>query len=204
MDNAGEEISNRPRTVYANAGSTGKTTTTKKLFAMNDYKINYRYERWGHSELAVACALIDENGDIKITLFDNQGGKWEEEKATIFKSSIGNMHWNQWRSITELEYQVTDLEPFNSNALVWNTFERDYAKSPLPLGDYTANGTTVYISGRRTYANEWYTHDGIKYVNGNVVSKTIPPLDFNYIWAAWSKAHVNYKSDIRIWRSGGI
>lgn len=200
MDNAGEEISNRPRTVYANAGSTGKTTTTKKLFAMNDYKINYRYERWGHSELAVACALIDENGDIKITLFDNQGGKWEEEKATIFKSSIGNMHWNQWRSITEIKYQVTDLVPFNQNHLYWNTFERDYAESPQDLGKGTANGTTLYLSGRMRYENEWYTYQP---KSGSAIIN-VPELDMDYTWHAWSKAHVNYKSDIRIWRSGGI
>lgn len=202
MDNAEESISNRPRTVFANSGS-GKTTTTKKLFAMNDYQINYRYESSGKSELAVACLLIDENGNIHRTLFKNNGNNLDqEEKASIVKSSIGKMHWNQWESITEIEFQVIDLEPFNQNALVWNTFERDWAKGSKPLGHYTKNGVTAYISGNRTFSSEWYTHNGVN--DQTQASLLIQPLDFDYIWAAWSKKYDNARSDIRIWRYGGI
>jgi hypothetical protein len=203
MDNAGIEISERPRTLFTEGGNSGKTNSNddKRLFAMNDYKINYRYERWGDSELAVSCMLIDEFGDDQFTLFNNKGWSLiEEEKATIFKSSIGNMHYNQWREITEIKYQVTDLVPFGQNHFFWNTFERDYAKSPIDLGKGTAIGITVYLSGRASYENEWYSYQPKS--GGAIIN--VPELDMNYTWNAWSKAHINYKSDIRIWRSGGI
>jgi hypothetical protein len=146
MDNADEDLSDMPRTSYANQGTSGKTSSNKRVFAMNDYKINYRYERWGHSELAVSCLLIDENGAIHKTLVKNNGVTiTEETKATVFKSSIGNMHWNQWRGITEIQFLPVDLVPFGQNYFFWNTFERDYAKSPKPLGKGTGNVGSPFL-----------------------------------------------------------
>jgi hypothetical protein len=201
MDNANEELSNMPRTNFASQGSSGKTSSNKRVFAMNDYKINYRYERWGDSELAVSCLLIDENGAIHKTLVKNNGVTiTEETKATVFKSSIGNMHWNQWRGITEIQFLPVDLVPFGQNYFFWNTFESDYAKSPKPLGKGTGNGVTVNITGRMRYENEWYTHQP---KSGNSIL-AIPKLDMDQTWHGWSTQHTNYKSDIRIWRSGGI
>jgi len=82
--------------------------------------------------------------------------------------------------------------PFHLNAIFWNTYERDWAKSEKDLGQASRNNVTIYLYGRRKYSGDWYAYDP------NVVNNN--PFDLNTVYWNWAKWHNNLKEKYRIWR----
>ena len=186
IDNAEEDITTRTKSkVVYNVPPQLKSTTTYTEYHSREYQINYRYENTGKSEFCITAAQIDENGIVYNILYDGSYVTWKNI-ANVHKNDIGKLlyHWEQFCS--------NDVLPFNSNFIFWNTYERDWSKSPKNLGNASRNGKTIYLSGRRRYSNEWYGYDPNQ-LNNN-------PVDLSTIYYSWAKWHNNYKGKFRIWR----
>jgi len=146
LDNA-EGVSNQ--TQIATLPSFVSKSTSAKVqattFKSNEYRINHRYENSGKSEFTVVSYRISPNGTIHWVY--NSGGY--DIFYHVRKKDIGK-NLNGWRF-----YSNKDT-PYSTNHFVYNTYERDWNSSPKNLGNYSANGTTVFLNGRRKYSSEWY------------------------------------------------
>jgi hypothetical protein len=190
IDNADNEMTSlsiSERTTASNFNPTLKSTQT--IFSdwcSNEYQINYRYEGNEHSEFWYTGSHIDEDGFAVYVCYDcgyyTEGAKI----ADVEKEDIGKLlaHWFLVCS--------NEVEPFNSNYLFYNTFERDWFRSEKSLGQPSANGTTVYLSGNMQYSGDWYAADPSDVGNH--------PIDFAYIYNNWAKWYENNKTRLRIWR----
>jgi hypothetical protein len=109
-----------------------------------------------------------------------------KEIASVDKDDIGDQldHWEQFCS--------DEVLPHSQNFAFWNTYERDWYSSDKSLGTATANGTTIYLAGRRVYTSEWYG------IDPNYIAWY--PVDFEYIYNSWAKWHENSKGNLRFWR----
>lgn len=184
IDNAEEAEIYREQFTY-NSSAPLKSTMSGTEYHSYEFKINERYEGSGDSEFCITAAQIDENGDVKLILRDNGYTSWKQI-SSVSKRNIGRLfsEWNQFCS--------DDVLPFESNFIFWNTYERDWYSSDKSLGQALRNNTTIYLSGKRKYSNEWYMYDPSE-LNNN-------PLDLNTIYYSWAKWHINTKTEFRIWR----
>lgn len=158
-----------------------KSTQSTTAFSSNEFRINYRYERYGKSEFCIVAYRIDPNGTVH-WIYNSHGWKLI---AKVSKKEIGK-DLRKWSS------HCGNYTPYEQNFVFWNTFERDWMRSEKYLGYGSANGTRVTLVGRVKYRNEWYSYHQND-VNDN-------PTDLNYIYYHWAKWHNNYKSKFRIWR----
>jgi len=159
-----------------------KSTLTTTAFHSHEYQANYRYETsGGKTEFTVVAYRIDPQGTVH-WIYNSSGWK---VIAKIHKNDIGILLY-KWTS------HCNNYTPYNQNYVYWNTYERDWNRSEKGLGSATANGTTIYLAGRRKYGYEWYSYDPAQLQGKNT--------DLNYIYRNWAKWHDNDKSRFRIWR----
>jgi hypothetical protein len=159
-----------------------KSTQTTTSFHSHEYQANHRYETsGGKTEFTVVAYRIDPQGSVH-WIYNSSGWK---EIAKIHKNDIGKLLY-KWTS------HCNNYTPYNQNYVYWNTYERDWNRSEKDLGSATANGTTIYLAGRRKYGYEWYSYDPAQLQGKNT--------DLNYIYWNWAKWHDNDKSKLRIWR----
>lgn len=157
---------------------------------------SYRYEPWtsGKSEFAVNAYRIDPNGTPH-WIYNSNGTKVIND---IKKSEIGSVRykwshhapdWKPWSNPW-----TPNVTQYNVNMVYWNTFERDWNRSPKGLGTCSANGTTIHLAGRRKYTSEWYAW---------IPSTTnIHYTRFQWIYDNWAHWNSSWKSQFRLWRVG--
>ncbi len=179
-----EELSNLNTSTYRNTRS----------YSSYEYGIKssaYKYESWfgGKSEFAVNAYRIEPNGTVH-WIYNANGTK------VINSITSGSIKYN-W------SHHASDWQPYADpwayeriqygvNIVFWNTFERDWNRSPKGLGSCTANGKTIHLSGRRKYDSEWYTwipetthihYTRFQWINQN--------------WAHWNNS---WKAWFRLWK----
>lgn len=183
IDNAEYDITHSPKSVYDIPGKNMETA----WYSSYEFQINWRFETSPSSEFSISGAQITETGQVLLICKKDNGtyGTWKK-MLDVHKNNIGQLqyHWEQICS--------NNVTPFNSNFVFWNTFEYDWDRSNKGLGVGARNGKTIYLSGKRKYAGDYYTYSPAQ-VNNN-------PLDLNYIYSNWAKWHDNSASRFRIWR----
>ncbi|MDL2312817.1 hypothetical protein LJC68_08075 [Bacteroidales bacterium OttesenSCG-928-B11] len=165
------------------------TTEMKtNYYSSYEHQINVRYENSGKSELCVASYLINENGAAHGVV--NASGWHLIDK--VKKADVGKLlrKWVTFCRPNAVGY--SDVTPFGCNYLFWNTFERDWAKSLKNLGIATKNGTTIYLAGNMKSETNWFQFDP------SIVKNN--PVDFMYIFSAWSKMHNGAAGKLGVWR----
>jgi len=167
-------------------------------FSSNEHSIesqSYRYENggfWNKSEFAINAYRIDPSGDVH-WIYDPSGSKVinkikpNQIGTTRYKWSHHASNWEPWSNPwTPNAYQN------NVNMVYWNTYERDWNRSPKGLGTCSANGTTIYLSGKRKYTSEWYAW---------IPSTTnIHYTRFQWVYDNWAHWNNSWKSKFRLWR----
>ena len=154
----------------------------------------YRYESSGKSEFAVNAYRIDPTGTVH-WIYDSSGTKVINK---IKKSQIGTTryvwshHASDWKPWSNP--WTPNVTQYGVNMVFWNTFERDWHRSPKALGTCSANGTTIHLAGRRKYDSEWYSW---------IPSTTnIHYTRFQWIYSTWAHWNSSWKAKFRLWRVG--
>jgi len=134
LDNA-ESLSNNKQ--VATLPSFKSESTSAKVqaatFKSNEYRINHRYERSGKSEFTITAYLIKPDGTVS-WIHHSRG---YEIFHNVKKRNIGT-------DLSGWYFFANKDTPYGSNHYVYNTYERDWNSSPKNLGNYTANGTTIF------------------------------------------------------------
>lgn len=158
----------------------------------------YRYEPWtsGRSEFAVTAYRIDPSGAVHWLY--NQNDNSSKVISEITTNQVGSIRY-VW------SYHAANWTPWSNpwthnviqngvNMVFWNTFERDWNRSPKELGTCSANGSTINLSGRRRYSSEWYAW----------IPSTaqIHYTKFEWVHSNWAHWCNSWKSKFRIWRVG--
>jgi len=156
----------------------------------------YRYEPWnsGKSEFAVNAYRIEPNGTAH-WIYNNTSDN-SKVINEIKKNEIGSLrhvwshhaaNWQPWSNPW-----TPNVTQFGVNMVFWNTYERDWNRSSKGLGTCSANGTTIYLAGRRKYDSEWYAW---------IPSTTnIHYTRFEWIYDNWAHWNNSWKSQFRLWR----
>ncbi len=187
FDNAEEDATKREKSAMVyNTPQPLKSAMTTTEYHSKEFQINHRYEGSGSSEFCITGAQIDESGNAHLICIRNGSFSSWKQISSVSKRNIGRL-FSEWK-----HFCSNDVEPFNSNYIFWNTYERDWSKSAKSLGQATRNGTTIYLNGNRRYSSEWYAYDP-SVLNNN-------PVDLNTIYYSWAKWHNNSKGKYRIWR----
>ena len=173
-----------------NKSITGK----KRSYSSYEFGIKssaYKYESWlgGKSEFAVNAYRIEPNGTVH-WIYNGNGTK------VINSITSGSIKY-KW------SHHASDWQPYSNpgtpyvtqygvNMVYWNTFERDWNRSPKGLGTCSANGTTIYLAGRRKYTSEWYSW---------IPSTThIHYTRFDWINSNWAHWNNSWKAWFRLWK----
>lgn len=163
------------------------TTGIKFSVSLKECNLNYRFESCGNSEYAVNRWHILPNGVHQGAI--NGLNKYEEEKiAEVDKDDIGK-DLTIWFKLAVDEYE----DPLADQGIFWNTFERDWWRSPKLLGSPSLNGTKIYLYGNMHYSSDWYAFDPDDIMESRVDLETLYSS-----WAIW------YESDHakeRLWRT---
>lgn len=181
--------------------SNAKSSYAKSSLSFSSYEHSiesnsYRYEPWtsGKSEFAVNAYRIEPNGTVH-WIYNGNGTKVISD---IKKNQIGSIR-NVW------SHHASDWKPWSNpwtpnvtqygvNMVYWNTFERDWNRSPKALGTCSANGTTIYLAGRRKYDSEWYA-----WIPSTA---NVHYTRFQWIYNDWAHWNNSWKSKFRLWRVG--
>lgn len=176
-----------------------KSTNGTLSFSSYEHSIEsqaYRYEPWnsGKSEFAINAYRIEPNGTthwIYNNTSDNSKVINEIKKNDIgsirFKWSYHAANWQPWSNPW-----TPDVTQYGVNMVYWNTYERDWNRSPKGLGTCSANGSTIHLAGRRKYTSEWYAW----------IPETanVHYTRFEWIYDNWAHWNNSYKSQFRLWR----
>ena len=157
---------------------------------------SYRYESFwgGKSEFAVNGYRIDPSGTAH-WIYNNTSDnskvinriKKNQIGSTRYKWSYHAANWQPWSNPW-----TPHVTQYGVNMVFWNTYERDWNRSPKGLGTCWANGTTIYLSGRRKYSSEWYAW---------IPSTTkIHYTRFQWVYDNWAHWNNSWKSKFRLWR----
>ena len=177
----------------------GVQTKSSLSFSSYEHSIKsyaYRYEPWtsGKSEFAVNAYRIDPSGAVH-WIYNGSGSK---VISYIKKNQIGSIryvwshhasNWQPWSNPW-----TPNVTQYGVNMVFWNTFERDWNRSSKGLGTCSANGTTIYLAGRRKYTSEWYT-----WIPSTA---NIHYTRFQWIYDSWAHWNNSWKADFRLWRVG--
>lgn len=184
VDNAEEEMINKEKsTIIQTNPSTLKSTMLWSEVKTFDYQINHRYEGSGNSEFCIIAQLINESG-TNYNCLNNGSDTWTEI-SEVGKSYIGSPLY-KWQSICSQE-----VEPYSSNYIFWNTYERDWFNSSKSLGQGTGNGKTVYFEGNRKYSSEWYGLDP---------AQPLVSVDLTTVFNYSSKLYSNSKGHLKFYK----
>ena len=184
----------------------GSSSSSSSEISFSSYEFGikesyYMYEPWqsGKSEFSVSTVRIDDTGTLHLVNPWGWGGTFLREWRTLYKidsDDDGVMH-EKWR------YHASNWQPWSNpwtpqviqsgvNMVFWNTFERDWNRSPKPLGTCTASGLSVYLQGNMKYNDNWYTW----IPNTTQIHYTrFQWLDSN--WAHWNNS---WKAWFRLWK----
>ena len=199
VDNASEEMTKRHKSTNRLEGATQifyppcseesvKPAMRRISLSSNEYQINHRYETSGKSEFCVASSHINEHGVSHWIISPNLWYMVDKVK----KEDIGKP-LSKWTTFWyPVDVYSMDLVPFDCNYLFWNTFERDWAKSPKDLGKATENNCTIYLGGNMKSESDWYAYkpDFVKHY----------PLNLSFIFWQGSDHYANNNGYIDIWR----
>jgi hypothetical protein len=180
-------------------GSSAGSSAGTLSFSSHEHSIesqSYRYEPWnsGKSEFAVNAYRIEPNGTIHwIYNNTNDNSKVINE---IKKNEIGWIRYT-W------SHHAANWQPWSNpwtptvtqsgvNMVFWNTYERDWNRSSKALGTCSANGSTIYLAGRKKYDSEWYAWIPS---TANIHYTRIEWIYDN--WAHWNNS---WKSQFSLWR----
>lgn len=151
----------------------------------------YKYESWlgGKSEFAVNAYRIEPNGTVH-WIYDASGTKVINSiKTGSIKYNWSN-HASDWQPYSNP--WTPNVTQYGVNMVYWNTFERDWNRSRKGLGTCSANGTTIYLSGRRKYTSEWYSW---------IPSTThIHYTRFDWLNSDWAHWNNSWKAWFRLWK----
>lgn len=154
-------------------------------FHSNEFSIEhgYRYESgWGNkSEFCIVAYRIDPSGTVH---WIYSGSGWKKI-AEVKPSQIGQL-LGKWT------LHAPNWEPYSTNYVFWNTFERDWNRSLKDLGDPSANGLQIYLAGNMKYSGDWYA-----WIPSTV---QIHNTKFNWVYNNWAHWFSSWKSQFRIWR----
>ena len=162
VDNADEKMtkSRKERTNPVRPIEPCKGPITQEMrrayYSSYEYEVYKRCENSGKSEFCVVSGAIDENGGG--VYWVNNANFWHLI-SKVKKDDIGKQ-LSTWKTFCyPYSTAYPDFVPFRCNYLFWNTFERDWAKSPKNLGRATANGTRIELGGNMKYDSDWYTYN---------------------------------------------
>lgn len=176
-----------------------KSTQGVLSFSSNEHSIesqSYRYEPWnsGKSEFAVNGYRIEPNGTVH-WLYNNTNDN-SKVINEIKKNEIGSIryawsyhaqNWQPWSNPW-----TPNVTQYGVNMVFWNTYERDWNRSSKALGQCSANGSTIYLSGRRKYDSEWYA-----WIPSTA---NVHYTRFNWVYDNWAHWNNSWKSKFRLWR----
>ena len=173
--------------------------SSTKSFSSYEHRIkggSYKYESWtgGKSEFAITAYRIEPNGTHH-WIYSGSGHK--------VINKIKRSHSDNWTWQYKWSHHAANWTPYyNSwnfptyqsgvNYVFWNTYERDWNRSDKSLGTVSANGTTLYITGRRKYTSEWYA-----WIPSTLQVHNTQFVWIDYYWAHWNNS---WKSDFRLWK----
>ena len=162
-----------------------KNGKAQMSFQSHEFSIEhgYRYESgWGNnSEFCVVAYRIDPSGTVH---WIYSGAGWKKI-AEVKPSQIGQL-------LTKWSLHAPNWEPYTTNYVFWNTFERDWNRSFKDLGDPSANGTQIYLAGNMKYNSDWYA-----WIPSTV---QIHNTKFQWIVNNWAHWFSSWKSQFRIWK----
>lgn len=144
LDHASTKTKNTPVVPKSSGGNCSGT----KRFDSKEIKIKpgYRHETGtSRSEFCIQAYRIKSNGTVE-WVYDPSGWK---KIGEVHKSNIGT---NQ----TFQTLHACNYEPYSQNRFFWNTYERDWNRSPKDLGSASYAGKTIYLGERMRYDGDWY------------------------------------------------
>lgn len=175
-------------------GMQAKTITSFDSYEHSIKSNAYRYEPWtsGKSEFAVNAYRIEPNGTVHWIYNPNgtkviSGIKINEIGSMRYVWSHHASNWQPWSNPL-----TPDVTQHGVNMVFWNTFERDWNRSSKGLGACSANGSTIYLAGRRKYTSEWYT-----WIPSTA---NIHYTRFEWIFNNWAHWNNSWKAHFRLWR----
>ena len=179
--------------------NTSNQLASTKSFSSREHRIkgsSYRYESWtgGKSEFAIEAYRIEPNGTHH-WIYNSSGYKGISKISKNHVSgSVMQWNWSHHASDWLPRYNSWSFPSVQSgvNYVYWNTYERDWNRSPKSLGNVTRNGTTLYYSGRMRYSSEWYA-----WIPSTLHIHNTQFTWIDYYWAHWNNS---WKSDFRIWK----
>lgn len=160
-------------------------------FFVHIFTLKERFESSGKSEYAISAYVIDADGHYG-WLYDASGSK---KIAKVSKSDINNAVEQQstWSFFFWDMYYPHRIRC--RYAVLWNTFEYDWARSSKDIGIHNINGQTLYNSGKCKYNTDTYAYDRAN-------CQPFTSDDANYIYDNWAKWYgtIRDKGLQQIWR----
>lgn len=136
------------------SGSIGAIDTRMvSVFDINRFQINPDFEGWadGDSEFYITASRIKSSGISETILKEGNHTTLTKKIADVEDDALGTLI-----VLNPLVQFSNIVEPFGTNPIFFNTYERDWYASPKTLGMGTANNSTVIYDGNRKFLNEWF------------------------------------------------
>lgn len=196
IDNADETLTERPKqnndVIQEPFTKQGTSPEERFYLSSNEFKINKRYETTGKSEFCITGIHVTEDGTSGYISKSANYYKDFHLVSKVPKNSIG-AQLNEWVSFCKpYSIDMPDLYPMQYNYIYWNSFERDWAKSPKELGSFTVFNVPYYLYGNMENGSDWYAFDPNDLQNHR--------LDLVSIFNNWCQTFENEKGNLRIWR----
>lgn len=140
------------------------TNKTNFYFKSTQHKIKYRYEGSGNSDYCQVAKYFQPNIPSGYTIEEthssgNSGYKYKELNS-IKKKDVGN---TINKTISNLANSYN-----NNNNHYFNNFERDWYSTRKSLGYVNKHGKNLWLKGRMSYTNEWYSFSNTNLYNSAV------------------------------------
>jgi hypothetical protein len=162
-------------------------------FFSNEYIIEKRYDgtTWSEFRCIGGAVRNNQNGTAtELNIHPNSFHTWWDI-ADVHKNDIGK-NLSVWKKL------CSNLTPYWANAVVFNTFERDWYGSPKTLGTFTNNGITVSLNGNMEHSDNWYSFNP---------ASPLLNIDLQYIHNHWADTfefnddeNGVQKGRLKIWR----
>lgn len=153
-------------------------------------QINHRYDNTPNSEFCITAVGFSDVDAVLYTPFRMPNGTTKNWKKIndINKKDINKLQY-KWVHLFGSNYGYT----VNSGLKIyWNTFERDWYRSPKDIGSVVSGGSTYYLAGNMHYSSDWYA-----FSPSSVQSNMLNVSHILSNWAIWSDVT---KSKLRFWK----
>lgn len=143
-----------------------EATNSTKRFDHQDMSVkaqSYFYDGSGRNEYCYTGVYYTSSGIWGWITLQNSNDL--SKRVTRYRKSECN---GQQRTVWgEVYYADTHYPaPTDAHVVFFNTFERDWYASAKNTGQYTYNGQTAYLVGKRAYTSEWYLSESGVVLNG--------------------------------------